>query len=408
MGFPQSLVDLTIPAPGSRTTRGLLSQALLRARAVALGPAALPAGDPRAALRRVLPADPGFLLSALRRPSRLTLARCLEQAPGAPERRGWAASLAAFLCLDAAEAGALGGEVRLDGVELLLSERGGWACRLPAGARATLGPGGLTIRGPGGEATAALPAGVDELAERLGRSGAEVQRAHVPVWGEASLLLVDTNPLAEQEAHPAKSGNRVDLGGHPAERWVEALQGAFSLIERVMPEIADEMRLLLGHLGPVGYFDQRHLSASYLESMGVVYLSLHPHQMTLVEALIHEFQHNKLNLLLGLDPVLHNADHPLFTSPVRPDPRPLRGVLLAVHAFQPIVRFYERLCELPAGQDGELAWRRRRLGEVARVCREGCAVLLPNGRPTEAGASLLDEIRRLDEIFAGHVAASQS
>ena len=40
---------------------------------------------------------------------------------------------------------------------------------------------------------------------------------------------------------------------------------------------------------PVGWDEQRHLSASYQEAIGTVYLSLHPNPLTLAEALIHEF-----------------------------------------------------------------------------------------------------------------------
>jgi HEXXH motif-containing protein len=392
-------VDLTLPGPGSRITRQLLSLALLQARSIALSLTSAAPLDPRAALRRGVPtADAGFWLAALRRPSRLTLARCIAHDTASPARSGWSASLAAWLCLDAAEAGALSGEVEFS-TSQLLSERSGWVATFPPGTRLRLSAHRIEAQSPQGVASSELPATVEQLTERLRPAGAQVQLAHVPVWGDTVLLLHDSNPLASQEAHPDKSGNLVDLGGHPAQEWVDALRAALELIEDVLPEIAGEMRLLLGHLGPVGYFDQKHLSASFLESVGVVYLSLHPHQMTLVEALVHEFQHNKLNLLLGLDPTLHNADWPLFSSPVRPDPRPLRGVLLAVHAFQPIVKLYERLCERPATGEGEAAWRRRRLGEVARLCREGCEVLLPSAKPTPHGTALLDEIRRLDDAF---------
>ena len=398
--------DLTLPRPGSRLVRQLFSQALLRARAVVAALRAADPLDPRAVLHRLLPAlDAGFLLSVLRRPSRLTLARCLEHLPQAPasERLAWGRTLAASLLLDAAEVGALPEPVSFHLEGPLLSERSGWRCAPPPETRCSLAPHRIEIHTPRGSAGAGLPAPAGVLSAGLQAAGVEVQQALAPLWGDAVLLLHDSNPLAEQEAHPAKSGNRVDLGEHPPEQWIEALRGAFAVIEEHLPLLADEMRLLLGHVGPVGYFDQQHLSASYLEAMGVVYLSLHPHQMTLVEALIHEFQHNKLNLLLALDPTMENADWPLYTSPVRPDPRPLRGVLLAVHAFQPIVHLYERLCELPASGEGEAAWRRRRLGEVARLCREGCEVLLPNGRVTPAGRLLFDEMRALDQRFLPHL-----
>ena len=53
--------------------------------------------------------------------------------------------------------------------------------------------------------------------------------------------------------------------------------------------------------GPGGWHEQRHLSASYQEILGTVYLSLHPSSMTLSEALIHELSHNKLNALFEID-----------------------------------------------------------------------------------------------------------
>src|SRR6185436_4142373 len=93
------------------------------------------------------------------------------------------------------------------------------------------------------------------------------------------------------------------------------------------------------------YDDHKHLSASYQEAIGTIYLTLHPNLMTMAEAVIHEFSHNKLNALFELDELLENAYWPLYTSPVRPDPRPLHGVVLAVHAFQPVARLYERMTD---------------------------------------------------------------
>jgi HEXXH motif-containing protein len=146
---------------------------------------------------------------------------------------------------------------------------------------------------------------------------------------------------------------------------------------------------LIHQLIPVGTDEERHLSASYAEAVGTIYLSLHPSPMTMVEALVHEHQHNKLNAALELGPLLENAPWPRFTSPVRPDERPLHGVLLAVHAFLPVEALYRRRIE--AGDEH----LRRRYREIVRGNREGAAVLLEHAVPTAWGAGLLDEIRRL-------------
>jgi HEXXH motif-containing protein len=155
------------------------------------------------------------------------------------------------------------------------------------------------------------------------------------------------------------------------------------------------MDLYVSQIVPVGVFDSQHLSASYREALGTLYLSLHPNPMTMTEALIHEFQHNKLNALFELDDVLENAFSPLYRSPVRPDPRPLHGVLLAVHAFLPIARLYERM-QVDGhafAAHGSFGTRYR---DIVAINQEGAGVVLEHGVPTPIGAGLLDEIRRWD------------
>jgi HEXXH motif-containing protein len=146
---------------------------------------------------------------------------------------------------------------------------------------------------------------------------------------------------------------------------------------------------------PVGFYADRHLSASYREAIGTLYLSLHPDTMTMTEALVHELQHGKLNTLFELDPVLENADEAGHRSPVRPDPRPLRGVLLAVHAFVPVARLYERMSAA-----GDARARETRLREIVRGNHEGTEVLRASARATPVGAALLEELGRWDAHFA--------
>lgn len=238
----------------------------------------------------------------------------------------------------------------------------------------------------------------DVLAAELGLDGAPdvpclLRRspggAFHSIEGGLVLATVDTNPLAMLEAHPEKLGNAIDLGSRSAETWCEALRDALATVDEHMPVIRSEIDLVVHQFIPVGYDAERHLSASYAEAIGTIYLSLHPSSMTMVEAVIHEHQHNKLNALLELDPLLDNAFWPLFTSPVRPDPRPLHGILLAVHAFLPVEALYRRRIE--AGHEG----LERRYDHIVRGNREGAAVLLEHAAPTAMGAALLDEIRRL-------------
>jgi HEXXH motif-containing protein len=151
------------------------------------------------------------------------------------------------------------------------------------------------------------------------------------------------------------------------------------------------MRVTLRRIVPVGYEAEVHLSASYREAPGLVYLTLHPDPVTLAEALIHETQHGKLNALSFFDAVLENGHTEWAPSPVRPDLRPLMGVLLAAHAFVPVAEFHRRLAELGHELTRTPAFARRRAEVLASNAR-GLAVLADKARPTPLGARVLAEL----------------
>ncbi len=279
----------------------------------------------RAAIKERLATDPGRVFSALRRPTVGALIRCSRGGRVEPRL---ADVLAAELGLDA-----------------------------PAGTPC------LSARRPAG--------------------------AFHPIARDLVLATVDVNPLAMVEAHPDKAGNAIDLGGRSAEAWCEALREALAIVEAWLPVVREEIDLVIQQVVPVGYDEERHLSASYAEAVGTIYLTLHPQPMTMVEALIHEHQHNKLNALFDLDPLLENDPSERYASPVRPDPRPLFGVLLAVHAFLPVEALYRRRIEAGATQ------LEARHAAIVKKNRDGAAVLLAHARPTAVGRGLLDEIARL-------------
>jgi hypothetical protein len=357
--------DLTLPEPGSTTARDVLSRAvgrvmrelrpLLRVHA-ASAPEDVATVD--AVLARV---PPGALASILRRPHASALVRTLRATPPGAEPAGaLLTELLATLALDLHAVGAIAEPVPLR--------------RMPPRIVS------LVAR---------------EVVHLPGRS---IERPFHVVERETLLSLADNNPLSMFEAHPDKHGNAIDLGGHPLQEWVEVLREALSLVARHLPELREEMALFVQSIVPVGYDPEKHLSASYREAIGTVYMTLHPRLMTMTEALVHEFSHNKLNALFELDDILDNGFSSLVRSPVRPDLRPLHGVLLAVHAFVPVARLYERMLE--AG-DPRAHGTDARFAEVVRINREGTEVLQAHARPTAIGQGLMDELVRWDHHFAG-------
>jgi HEXXH motif-containing protein len=392
--------DLTIPDPGSSTARDILSRAIglllreIRPLVHAHAPLA-PAADVQAfdrLLVAMLQSHVAPLASVLRRPNVGALVRTLRR-PSNERDAGLLCELMGLVTFELAVLGELPFEVRLQRFPArVLSMAGGFALDVVSDADVVLQSRSLRAT-HGGETRvldlAALRAGGDTLGER---------RPFHAIDGGTSLALEDNNPNALDEAHPDKSGNAVDLGTASPEAWVTQLRGAFALVETYLPDLRAEMELSVSQIVPVGMYDTQHLSASYREALGTIYMSLHPNPMTMTEALIHEFQHNKLNALFELDDVLENAFSPLYPSPVRPDPRPLHGVLLAVHAFLPVARLYEKMREAGHPYAAHASFVAR-FNDIVGINREGASVVLEHGAPTPIGRGVLDEIRHWDAHY---------
>lgn len=397
--------DLTIPEAGSRTAREVLGLALRRAlgelRAL---PRTLwvPASQRvevaawAEALEGTLARDPGLVASVLRRPTVGTLLRCLrkDRGPDADRVRGARhfAELRALVALEFGLAGRLPRPISVSGAPRLLSQRGDLDLTPPPDTARILFENERVVAFLGEHA---LPwvFGQDTS------PGWNVGRPFHPLGPSMALTLADNNPLAMLEAHPDKHGNAVDLGGHPPETWCKTLRDALDLVGRYLPTLREELELFVHQVVPVGYDAHKHLSASYQEALGTIYLTLHPSLMTMTEALIHEFSHNKVNALFELDPVLENAFWPLYTSPVRPDPRPLHGIVLAVHAFQPVARLYELMLAQDAPESRQGSFRER-YARIRSANRRGVEVLLAHARPTPLGQGLLEEFQRWDAHYA--------
>ena len=383
--------DLTLPVGSTATVRAVLSASLKQllgdlGRLPLTRASAAVASSLAAVLRATrgeLAREPGRVFGALRRPNVSTAARVLRDLdPNAQRARvdALASQLAATLAVELATAGATLPPLAFETAPARVVCLGGRFV-LPGGA-ATLADGVWTS--PTARVALARPEGVE--------------RPYTPIEGGLVLATVDDNPLSMFEAHPDKEGNAIDLGDRDALAWCSALRGALAVIAEHLPLVREEIDLVIAQLVPVGADDHAHLSASYREAIGTIYLTLHPRTMTMVEALIHEHGHNKLNALFELDPILDNAFHPLFTSPVRPDPRPLHGILLAVHAFLPVAVLYRAMME--RGADGaDHPDFGRRFVQIVKGNREGVRVLLEHAEPTPIGRALLEEIAQLDARF---------
>lgn len=403
-----TLDDLTIPACRSMTARGVLLGAILQLKrelpSIGRGFAASPAmqSDLKIfhALRHELGTkDRSALQNLLVRTPIGTLLRCLRQQPTEARTR----ELLALVYFELARVGALNAPLRQQcPPHRIVSIAGRLVITMPeAPTSITYAPGNVTIT----LNTSSVDLDLAKYAEKQAGfsellDGVRIEKPYHLIEKNIVLALADNNPLSMFEAHPNKQGNAIDLGGKTVDAWTTVLRDGLQLIETTLPDLRREMDAYVQQIVPVGFDEQKHLSASYQEAIGTIYMSLHPSLMTMTEALIHEFSHNKINAAFELDAILENAFSPLYTSPIRPDPRPLHGVLLAVHAFLPVARLYERMIETghPLAQNAAF---RERFEQIKQINAEGAEVLLTHGRPTKMGKLLLEEIQRWDAYYRG-------
>jgi HEXXH motif-containing protein len=396
-----------VPETGDGTLAALARKVhLIAVRRLLMQPAAdLPAplagavSRLQTALVPSLKTSPDAVLDAVRNPDVLTHLLMLEGGMRSPAACLEAAAPPLLAGL-AAQRGALSESVLWDvPLARLVDARAEWLLDFEPPARALLATAsGLEVDVGDGRCVT-IPDG-SPPAPRRGITPRRPFHALADDHPRLRLSEVDTNPLAMLEEHPEKSGNAVDLAGRDAGAWAAALGEALGLIRTALPTWYAELSVALERVVPVGFHAERHFSASYREAPGVAYLSLHPDPLTLAEAIVHETQHTKLNLLSWLDPVLHNAYACWTSSPVRPDLRPLMGVLLAAHAFVPVAALHRGLAAagLPVARTDPFTRRRR---EVLASNARSLAILREKAEPTAAGRRLLEDLERLHLALLG-------
>ena len=355
-------------------------------------------------VRRALAIDEGRLLRCFASPTVGTPLRCLALRDDLPEFRtridDAAAAMIPHLLFEMALHGLLDDGDTLAweaGAPRLASLAVGGEIVPPEATNGLVFSGGRVVAVAGGVQIAELPLDPDGMrAACAAPGGFRFEPRYHPVGDVTHFATIDHNPIAAFEAHPNKSGNAVDLGGRPEAEWTGMLDDAFALVAQHLPETSAEMRLMLQDVVPVGYDGVRHLSASYREAIGTMYLTLHPNVMTMTEAVLHEFQHNKLNVAADGVAFLTNAFHPLYPSPVRPDPRPLWGILLAVHAFLPVAELYRRMRDAGHALAADPGFEAR-LSEIDLKNHEGMEMLRAHAQFTAPGAGLFSDLEALEQ-----------
>ncbi|WP_410620711.1 HEXXH motif domain-containing protein [Amycolatopsis sp. cmx-8-4] len=172
------------------------------------------------------------------------------------------------------------------------------------------------------------------------------------------------------------------------ESWRTVVGGAWDLLVRHLPEVADALPDGLDSLVPAPAVPFRQPSASSGEAFGSAIIAHSEDPASLAAALVHEFHHIRLGGLQHLTAFTTADPRERLYAPWRDDPRPIAGVLHGIYAFFGVTGFWRRLAS--ADPNNELAafefalWRGATWNTL-RVVRRDAAL-------TDAGRRFLDGV----------------
>ena len=217
---------------------------------------------------------------------------------------------------------------------------------------------------------AALLGGSDaECLVALGPSG----RARIPVDGRVLQgppgrlirVKVTAGELSIHARAPRRAGplevvdEDAELGSRPAlaplhgdsvPEIVEPLAAGVACLAATDPGLLSEIGALAPVLVALSGTRDVSLSGSLTEARGCIWLTPVARPLVVAETLVHESSHLKFFCLEDSAPWTVEEDPPRFVVPWRSDLRPLRAVLMGLHAWVRVLEWLDTLDQGPYGQ----------------------------------------------------------
>ena len=165
-------------------------------------------------------------------------------------------------------------------------------------------------------------------------------------WTDICLTLQDANPDRNYNNHPDHEKDIMGLGfgNIPIKKWQHLYAESFALLHDISPWFLSEISGMISKIIPFGISSSSHNSASYSSCIGHLYMSypidIEMPELAVLEAIIHESNHNKLNLIMKSDPLILNTREEVYYSPYRPDARHIQGIYLWVHALVAVIYLF--------------------------------------------------------------------
>jgi uncharacterized protein len=208
------------------------------------------------------------------------------------------------------------------------------------------------------------------------------------------VTLDDLTPYRDAFQIPAAPRLHADDVG----RWQIHFDEAWRLLTRHLPRRASELAMGLRTLVPLT-LDRTGAARSVTtrDAFGACGLTPPPSAAALAVAMVHEFQHSKLNAVLDLVPLYDRDDLSTYFAPWREDPRPIGGLYQGVYAFLGVADVMSALRGEPGLRDSA-EWQFAITREQVRC---GLDALLDARSLTAHGRQFATGIRQaLDRMYA--------
>lgn len=156
---------------------------------------------------------------------------------------------------------------------------------------------------------------------------------------QIDLTMEYSNPYISTDSHPdhIRDGIMITFWEKLPNEWNDLFSRVFLILKQVSPWFFAEVNWLLRKILPFGLTYGTHNSWSYSNAIWHITMSyplaIDSPEIVLLEALIHEYNHNKINLILQSEILLRDDFRELYYSPYRPDPRSIHGIYLWLHAL---------------------------------------------------------------------------